>query len=227
MTKMIAVLRPALLLGIASCCSNPPRVVAFDVQPRTACPGDRVVITWDIVGPAKLATVEVPDNAGSADEEPTATQFAAQEHHVASIDSTSLEVKHSTWFEIRAMDANTAKDPWHAAQLVYVPADAESKRGVAAPCKNGACRGSFIVHGSEGARVRKIGHPKVRAPGLADGVVCVTHAFLANECVGPGEERDVSLPLDGEWTLSLPDAAAAAMPPKVTPVLQIDLTIGC
>jgi hypothetical protein len=199
-------------------CGNSARVVAFDVEPRTACPGDSVTVTWEVVGGAKLAIV-----TGTKDPQPD--QVTAAEATVASKDHRVVPVTENTTFVITAVDANQAKDPWRGSQPVDVPTSDEP-RGVTTSCSGPTCTGTFTLHAQPSARILRISNPTMKQGGQATpATVCVTHGSLANTCIEAGKSIDVSVPADGAWQLSttMADGSQPASPPG----LSVDVHIGC
>lgn len=203
---------------VIAACGNSARLVTFDVQPRTACPGDPVTVTWEVVGGAKLAIIK-----GTKDPQPD--QVTGAETVVASKDQRVVSVTENTTFVITAVDANQAKDPWRGSQAVDVPT-ADEPRGVTTSCDGPTCTGTFTLHAQASARILRISNPTLKQGGQATpATVCVTHDVLANACVDAGKSIDVSLPAAGAWQLSttMPDGGQPATPPG----LSIDVHIGC
>ena len=200
-------------------CGNSARLVAFDVEPRTACPGDPVTVTWEVVGGAKLAIVTGTKN-------PPPEQVAAAETVVSSKERRVVPVTENTTFVITAVDANQAKDPWRGSQPVDVPT-ADESRGVTTTCRGPICTGTFTMHATHTtARVVRISNPTMKQAGVAmPARVCVTHESLTDQCIDGGNALDTSLPADGAWQLAttMADGSQPASPPG----LSIDVRIGC
>ena len=209
---------PAALAILASCCGSAAQVVSFEVEPRTACPGDTVTATWEVVGPARLAVV-------TGTKQPTEPQIAAGERSVASKQRQPFVVTETTAFVLRAVEANQARDPWRGTKSVDVPT-ADEPRGVTTSCTGARCSGSFVGHARAGTRVLRISEPRVKRGGVAmSATVCITHDALQDRCLAPGEAITTPLPADGAWTLSttLPDGS----PPAPAPGLSVVFHLGC
>lgn len=207
--------------GIVSC-GGSQKVNSFDVQPQTACPGDQVTLSWDVSGKATLSTL--PRSSGAYEPEPTADDITAAAKPVASKQQQPVTVTETTWYVVRAVDAQQAKDPWSGAKHVDVPVKDEP-RGVDTDCTENTCSATFTVDGkSAGAQVIRIYGATITSGGKhVDGKVCVTHGAVQGQCISGDDKIEQTVPLAGPWTLQTTLAAPPAAPPRLT----VTLHIGC
>lgn len=194
-------------------------VNSFVVDPQVACPGEQVVVRWDVTGAARLAIV-------TGTKAPTPEQIMASEQPVPSKETRSVAVGETTTFVLRAVDANQAKAPWQGLQVVDVPVALETK-AVNTTCTGATCRGDFAIHAMPGtAKVVRLSAPMRNQHGeTTPARVCVTHDALQAACIEAGASLDTSVAADGLWTLqtTLPSPAAATPPPRLTIMVQF----GC
>jgi len=201
---------------VMSCCGPAHRLISFDVQPRLACPGQNVTVTWEVDGAARLAIVK-----GTAN--PLPDQILAAEQPVKSKESRPIKVDQTTTFVIRAVDANQAKDPWQGSKHVDVPV-ADEQKGVTTTCTGSACSGRFTIHAEhDTAKVVRISAPMLKQSGTATPArVCVTHDSLNGVCIDPGGSLDTSVAAEGEWKLETEmPVGAAPTPPGLSVMVQI------
>lgn len=212
-----------LVVGLWSCSGSAAKVNKFDVEPRTACPGTNVNVTWDVAGKANLAVILRPN--GSAEPEPAPDEITGVEKPVDSKGSDSVQVNETTWFVIRALDANQAKAPWLGKQHVDVPVKDEA-RGNGSTCADNVCTATFTIHADHAsAQVLRIYDPTAKIGGKSRAApLCVTHASLNHTCIDAGKSIDVTVPLEGDWTL---ETTFDGGPPTTPPGLSATFHIGC
>jgi hypothetical protein len=204
---------PALLMGCAH-----HRLVRFELDRTLACPGQDVVVTWEVDGRATLAVVNGPS-------EPTAAQIQAAEKPVSSKATQTFRVTETTWFVIRAVDANQAKDPWHGTKHVDVPTDADEQKAATTTCSGTTCSGTFTVHAAhDAAKVTRISSPTLKQSGASHpATICVTHGALNTTCIAADHDLATDVPAAGEWTLSttLPAGVPTSPPPGISVLVHI------
>lgn len=199
---------------MSACCHNPPRIVSFDVQPPQMCKGTSVTLTWEVVGPARLSIVP-----GPKDREPDANDILAKETEVPSKGTQTKVLSESTWFVLRAVDANQAKVQWQGKKPVDVIVSKEPKT-VSTDCDStGKCSGRFTLNPPHGSmRVVHLEEPQMTLSGKTKpATVLVTHDSLTATQLAPDHPLDVSVPADGDWTLeaTLPADQQGGPPPKL------------
>jgi hypothetical protein len=213
--------RGCLLVAVSGCCHNPPRIVSFDLQPPQTCAGQPVTLTWEVVGPARLAMI-----AGPKDREPDANAILAKEQDVKSKDSIKPTVSESTWFVLRAVDANQAKVQWQGKQPVDVPIGKRPKVVTTDCDAQGKCTGKFTLDPPPGLlQVVHLEDPHMTIAGTqTPATVHVTHGSLDTK-LEPGKGQDVSEAAEGDWTLDVSLSADQARGPP--PKLDFTATFSC
>jgi hypothetical protein len=196
------------------CCA--PRVNTFKV-PESACPRDRVVVSWDVTGPASLHAERGPNDW---DEGP-----------VPSVGTRTLSSSASTTFTITALSADPANGNSKGTKTLQIQQGASEPNIANATCDatTSKCVGAFIVVGSTSPVAKRISAPMMISSGVeAPTRICVTHEGLALGCVDPG--GTLTLPpagvvASGKWQLEA--ELPANQPAMPGPRLQINVDFGC
>jgi hypothetical protein len=202
--------RLSLALLFSSCAHG---VQAFSVEPPLVCPGQTVVVRWQVQGRASLRA-----ERGSNDWD---------QEDVPSQGQRSLALATPTTFTLRAVDANPAAGHASAIKQADV-AQGPTEKAVASTCdaEAGKCRGTFELAASQGLMVRSLAAPKiVRAGHVQGGRICVRHAGLPTTCLAADERVAVAVSAGGPWTLEtdLPTDD----PNGPAPQLRLQMGFGC
>jgi hypothetical protein len=205
----------ALGVGIAGLASGgcPHNIRAFDVEPHAVCPGETVVVTWNVAGAAKLRTERGPNDW--------------DEGEVPSVGSRKIVPTGTTMLKLTALDANPAQSGREGNKDITVLPS--GRKQTSATCDAaGHCRGKITLSAPGGKlQVRRLSSPHSRQSGvLTPARICVSHAGLEPAvCIPPDQSADVSVVADGEWTFEadIPGATAPAPPPD----LMVDMQLGC
>jgi hypothetical protein len=198
-------------------CPPPSQVNSFSVKPALACPGQAVVVNWDVKGRATLRTATTPDDQNDAN---LAT--------VGSKGPKTVTPSSSTWFTITALDADRAKVQWQSMQEVEVPQLPVDKGDTSTCDTSGKCTVTFTLDNpGKTLQVRHLSEPKLVQSGhVMRTQICLTHAGLApGTCVDPGATVAIAAPADGDWTLAAQLPAGAD--PTIPPLLQLHFDFGC
>ena len=210
---------PLLLVSLSTACCPPPQVTSFSVQPHLVCPGQTVVVQWDVRGRASLRAER--GDAGSTKD--------WDEEEVLSHGKRTVVPALTTSFKITALDANAAVGGSFATQSVDVPTAAEDK-DASSSCDPASrkCTGSFVLNSAAGPlRALRLSAPKrVRSGTEESARIHVVHQGVPDDTwVTASGPVPINVPADGTWTLETelgPDEAL--LPP---PRLRIHIDFGC
>ncbi|HWZ90302.1 MAG TPA: hypothetical protein VNW92_15670 [Polyangiaceae bacterium] len=211
---LIRFIRACVLLSAlsASACAK-KGIVSFAVTPPLACPGQGVVVQWEVRGKASLHAEPAP--AAWAD---GATDSAGKR---------SVPLNGATTFTLSALDANPADGNSFATQSVKIVPQNDAREASAACDPNTLkCTGSFVLKTDGAIRVARISNPTLVRSGAAQPRdLCVTPPNGKTACVKAGASIELHSPAAGSWTVEaslLPDEPAT--PPAR---LRLDFDFGC
>lgn len=201
------------LVVLAFACRH-PQVKAFDVKPQMACPGQEVLVTWDVDGAARLRA-----ERGASDWD---------EELVMSTGSRKVVPATSTKFTITALDANAALGNSYGTKEVTLPKLADERRTHDNACDatTRSCSGVFTLETATGSvHVKRLSAPRITQAGKTrPAAVFVTHDGLPKTPLQPDQPLSVDVLAAGEWKV---EAELDVPPTEPPPAFTVLVDFAC